>query len=224
LGTFETPPTTNNPGLADLGLWNVFANPDFPGPQAGLQQILPQLVPVSPPQISQAAMRGNDFIFSSTNGAAGWTYLVLASTNLSSPLAGWTIIATNTFDSAGRFSFTNAVAPGPSQGFYAMELGTLPPDAALAATIARFKTPTVRDLVSSEPYLHTGRMNTIEDVIEFYENFSSKARSGTVRNADPQLGGMSLDASATAPLGAFLQSLDEAAYVDIPCPCQPVPP
>jgi cytochrome c peroxidase len=89
----------------------------------------------------------------------------------------------------------------------------------LPATIALFKTPTVRDLVSSEPYLHTGRMYTIEDVLAFYQNFSAQARAGTVRNADPQLGGIFLDGSAVAPLAAFLRALDEEDYVDIPCPC-----
>jgi cytochrome c peroxidase len=104
--------------------------------------------------------------------------------------------------------------------FYSIALGTLPPDAALPGTIALFKTPTVRDLVSSEPYLHTGRMNTIEDVVEFYENFSASTRAGMVRNADPQLGGIFLDESAVAPLAAFLHALDESDYADIPCPCQ----
>ena len=220
LGVFETPPTTNNPGQVDLGLWNVFANPDFPAPQAGLQQILPQLLSVAPPQISRAAMNGNNFIVSGTNGPAGWTYLVLNTTNLSLSLGRWIIIATNAFDGAGNFSFTNILAPGAPQGFFALELGTLPPEAALPATIALFKTPTVRDLVSSEPYLHTGQMNTIEDVLEFYLNSSAEARAGTIRNADPQLSNVSLDASAVAPLAAFLRALNEAAYVDIPCPCQ----
>jgi len=225
LGIFETSPTTNNPGQVDLGLWNVFANPDFPAPQAGLQQILPQLLSVTltPPRISQATMSGSQVAFSGTNSTPGWTYFVLASTNLSSPFTAWTVVATNTFDSQGNFSFTNTVA-GPAQGFYAMEIGTLPPDAALPATIALFKTPTVRDLVSSEPYLHTGRMNTIEDVLQFYQTFSAKARAGNVRNADPQLSGILLDASATAPLAAFLRALNEANYADIPCPCQPAPP
>lgn len=219
-GIFETPPATNNPAQADLGLWNVFANPDFPAPQAGLQQILPQLLSVPPPQISRAAMNGNNFFFTGTNGAAGWTYYVLSSASLSVPLAGWTVIATNTFDGAGHFSFTNAIVPNAPRQFYAIALGTLPPDAALPGTIALFKTPTVRDLVSSEPYMHTGRMNIIEDVVEFYQNFSASARAGMVRNADPQLSGIFLDESAVAPLAAFLRALDEANYADIPCPCQ----
>jgi hypothetical protein len=219
-GIFETPPATNNPAQADLGLWNVFANPDFPAPQPGLQQILPQLLSVPPPQISRAAMAGTNLIFSGTSGAAGWTYYVLASTNLSLPLSGWIAVATNNFDGAGNFSFTNAVVPGSPRQFYAIALGTLPPDAALPGTIALFKTPTVRDLVSSEPYLHTGRMNTIEQVVGFYQNVSALARAGMVRNAGPQLSGMFLDASAVGPLAAFLRALDEADYADIPCPCQ----
>ena len=171
-------------------------------------------------QIMQAAMTGGYFVFSGTNGAPGWTYYVLASTNLEVPLAGWAVIATNAFDGAGNFSFSNAVVPGSPREFYAMALGTLPPDAALPATIALFKTPTVRDLVSSEPYLHTGQMDTIDAVIAFYQTISAQARAGRVRNADPQLSGIFLDASAGVPLAAFLRALNEEAYVDIPCPCE----
>ncbi len=94
-----------------------------------------------------------------------------------------------------------------------------PPAIALPLTIARFKTPNLRDLGSSEPYLHTGRMNTIEDVIAFYQTFSNLARSGAIRNADAELSGISLDSSAVNPLVAFLNSLNED-YFDIPCPCQ----
>jgi len=224
LGTFETPPATNSPGLADLGLWNVFANPDFPAPQAGLQQILPQLLSAAPPQISQATAGGNQVIFSGTNNTPGWTYFVLSSKNLSAPLGTWTVVATNAFDSQGHFSFTNVPTSGARVGFYAMELGTLAPDGALPATIALFKTPTVRDLNSSEPYLHSGRMNSIEDVLQFYLSFSAKARAGNVRNADPQLGGISMDSSAIAPLAAFLRALNESNYGDVPCPCQPATP
>ena len=84
---FDTPPTSGNPGQVDLGLWNVFANPDFPAPQAGLQQILPLLLSLPSPQIGGAGMNGNNFYFTGTNGSPGWTYYVLASTNLSVPLA-----------------------------------------------------------------------------------------------------------------------------------------
>ena len=220
-GIFELPPAAGNPGQVDLGLWNVFANADFPAPQAGLQQILPQLFSVPSPQIAEAAMNGNNFTFNGTNGTPGWTYYVLTATNLQLPLAGWTVIATNAFDSEGSFRFTNATAPGTTEGFYALALGTISPAAALPQTIALFKTPTVRDLVSSEPYLHTGQMDTIEEVLDFYLNFSDLARAGMARNAAPQLSGISLDASAVGPLAAFLRALDEEDYADIPCPCSP---
>ncbi len=216
---FETPPTPGNPGQVDLGLWNVFANPDFPAPQAGLQQIMPLLLTAPPPRIGWAGMNGNNFYLTGTNGSPGWTYRVLAGTNLSSPLAEWAVLATNSFDGEGHFSFTNAVDPNVPQKFYAVSLGTLPQATALPGMIALFKTPGVRDLVSSEPYLHTGRMNTIEDVLGFYLNVSAQARAGIIRNAAPQLSAITLDASAVAPLAAFLRALDEENYADIPCPC-----
>jgi cytochrome c peroxidase len=219
-GIFDSPPAPGIPGQVDLGLWNVFANPDFPAPQAALQQILPQLLGVPSPQIVAAGITGSNFYFTGANGSQGWSYHVLASTDLSRPLASWTLVATDSFDGQGNFDFTNSTNPSQSQQFYAVSLGTLPPAAALPRTIALFKTPGLRDLVSSEPYLHTGQMDTIEDVLSFYLTFSSNTRAGTVRNADPRLSGISLDASAIAPLAAFLRALDEADYADIPCPCQ----
>lgn len=219
-GIFELPPSTNNPGQVDLGLWNVFANPDFPAPQPALQQIMMQLVPMPAPQIQAAAMSGNEFIVSGANGLPGGTYYVRASTNLLSPPDSWVIVSTNTVDNEGRFGFTNTVEPDVPQGFYFVSLAPLTPAAALPHMIGLVKTPTVRDLVSSEPYLHTGQINTIEDVIGFYMTSSSNARAGMVRNADLQLGTITLDSSAVAPLAAFLRSLDEEDYADIPCPCQ----
>jgi hypothetical protein len=219
-GVFELPPVAGNPGQVDLGLWNVFANPDFPSPQSELQQILPQLISVPPPQIVQAGLIGNSFYLGGTNGPPDSTFYVLASTNLSLPLAYWTVLATNSFDEDGNFSFTNSAAADAPQQFYALSLGAISPAAALPGTIALFKTPTVRDLVSSEPYLHTGQMDTIEDVINFYGSFSGFARAGLVRNPAPQLSGILLDTSAIVPLAAFLRALDEEDYTDAPCPCQ----
>src|SRR5205085_2358780 len=63
-GTFITPPSQAQPGMVDLGLWNVFANPDFPTPQSALQQILPLLMPTAAPQIGGAARLGGELIFS----------------------------------------------------------------------------------------------------------------------------------------------------------------
>jgi hypothetical protein len=220
LGAFITPPSTNQPGQVDLGLWNVYANPDFPAPQAGLQQILPQLIATPPPpspQLTGAILNGNNFVLQGTNGPPGWTYYVLASTNLLAPVADWNLVATNIFDDQGDFVSTNAVSPGP-QVFFQLLVGAPGPAVALPLTIALFKTPNLRDLGSSQPYLHTGRMNTIEAVLAFYQNFSGLARTGAVRNAAPQLSGISLNNAAVVPLAAFLRSLNED-YFDVPCPC-----
>lgn len=215
-GTFITPPSTNHPGRTDLGLWNVFLNPDFPAPQPGLRQILPKLLPGPTPRIASATMLDGSFIFSGTNGTPGWNYRVLRSTNLNAAVGGWEIIATNTFDSAGNFSVTNE--PSGAQLFF--RISAAPSDeTALGRMIALFKTPDTRDLTSSEPYFHTGAFNRLPDVIEFYQTVSGLARSGQLRNAAPELSGISLDDSAVVPLVAFLRALDEN-YIDIPCPCE----
>jgi cytochrome c peroxidase len=42
-GRFRTSVDIDKPGFADLGLWNIFANPDIPAPQAKLQKIMCKL-------------------------------------------------------------------------------------------------------------------------------------------------------------------------------------
>jgi cytochrome c peroxidase len=82
-------------------------------------------------------------------------------------------------------------------------------DAVLPLTIGFFKTPTVRDLGQSAPYLHNGSINTIEDVINFYVNSSQLARGGTLRNGSPEMSAMSIDQTDVDPLAAFLRALNE---------------
>lgn len=54
-GPFLAPVEAARPGRVDLGLWNVIANPDVPGPQAKLRAILlPQLL--LPPATSDATL------------------------------------------------------------------------------------------------------------------------------------------------------------------------
>lgn len=40
LSRFRSAPSKDQPGFADLGVWNIFANPDFPKPQKALTTIL----------------------------------------------------------------------------------------------------------------------------------------------------------------------------------------
>lgn len=129
-GIFARVPDITHPERTDLGLWNIFANPDHPQPQARLLRAL--------------------------TGGTPATFAAL-----------------------------------------------------LPKTIARFKTPGLRDLADSAPYLHTGGKDTIEDVLEFYRVFAAKARAGEVRNAAPELRGMALVPHDIAPLAAFLRALNE---------------
>lgn len=129
-GRFRDVPTAENPQLADLGLWNIFQNPDMPKSQHSLRHVL-------------------------------------------------------------------------------VEEGKGSPDELLSRTLARFKTPGLRDLAHSDPYLHTGRMDSLEQVIEFYRRFSDLTRAAQNRNGDVELKGISLNDEDVAPLAAFLRALNE---------------
>jgi hypothetical protein len=207
-GLLETPPDPNIPGAADLGLWNVYANPDFPAPQPGLAQIVPRLLGLSSPQIETATITGNQFILDGSNGPSNAPYFVMISTGAGLSSNNWSVVATGHFDSTGRFHIV-VPAPASASVFYRLALPLPSASDILAQTIGLFKTPNLRDLGHSAPYLHTGRMDTLEEVIVFYQNKSREARLGTLRNADPRLLDIHLNNSATAPLAAFLRSLNE---------------
>jgi hypothetical protein len=130
-GPFRAIPAADKPGQTDLGLWNVYANGDFPKPQLRLQRL----------------MCGD----------------------------------------------SEACAPG----------------VLLPKSIARFKTPGLRDLGHSAPYFHTGRKTTLEEVVRFYKGIADLMRNGQVRNGAPELEGMALTEEDVSPLGAFLRGLNE---------------
>lgn len=130
-GRFRAPPAPAAPGVTDLGLWNVFANPDLPTPQEKVHRVL--------------------------------------------------------FHRHGRLSDHEL----------------------LPTTIASFKTPGLRDLLQSAPYLHTGGKDSFTDVIEFYIDVSELARAGHLRNGDPDIERITLTPEDIAPLRAFLRALSE---------------
>jgi len=83
------------------------------------------------------------------------------------------------------------------------------PDALLSASIGLFKTPGLRDLGHSQPYLHTGSKDTLEDVVRFYVTVSGLGRTAQLRNGAPELSAMHISESDVAPLAAFLRALNE---------------
>jgi hypothetical protein len=78
--------------------------------------------PTPSPHFGGLMENGNNLIISGTNGVPNWAYYVLASTNLSLPTTNWPVIATNTFDGNGNFSFTNSPGLNAPQTFYLLKL------------------------------------------------------------------------------------------------------
>jgi cytochrome c peroxidase len=134
-GRFRSPASAIKDGYTDLGVWNVFANPDIPTPQSALTRIL-----------------------------------------------------------CGEFN---------------LAADRCIPAVVLPLTEAYFRTPTVRDLGQSGPYLHNGSKDTIEEVLDFYIITANLARENILRNTSPELLGVRINASDMAPLAAFLRALNE---------------
>ena len=68
---------------------------------------------------------------------------------------------------------------------------------------AAFKTPTVRDVARTAPYMHDGSEATVEAVVEYYD------RGGTPnKNLDPLMQPLGLTAEEKAALSSFMQALD----------------
>jgi cytochrome c peroxidase len=79
--------------------------------------------------------------------------------------------------------------------------------------VGAFKTPTLRNIALTAPYMHDGSLATLEDVIEFYDN------GGRVSNDDPisdfLSGGirpLGLTEQEEADLIAFLHALTSPEY------------
>ena len=75
------------------------------------------IAPTSPPVFLSTVLSGANLVSAISNGAAGSTFYVLASTNLALPIASWTPVLTNTYP-GGNFFITNPVAPGTPRRFF----------------------------------------------------------------------------------------------------------
>ena len=133
---FRRPIELETPGVVDLGMWNIFANPDFPGPQKKLFQHSCKLA--------------------RANGVKKCTNTLL-----------------------------------------------------LPYTIATFKTPVLRDLGHSEPYMHTGQFTNLTETVALYIKTSALAKAGRLRNGDQHLKDINMTQEDVASLVAFLKALNE---------------
>jgi len=79
----------------------------------------------------------------------------------------------------------------------------------LPLAIAAFKTPVVRNLGQSDPYMHTGQFGTLNEVVSFYVTTSALAKQKRLRNGDSRLARINLNSQDIAALVAFLRALNE---------------
>jgi hypothetical protein len=74
-----------------------------------------------PPQITAEAVSGANFVISGSGGLVGATYYVLATNNVTAPLATWPRIATNVFDASGNFSASIPIDPSAPNRFFTIQ-------------------------------------------------------------------------------------------------------
>ncbi len=81
---------------------------------------------------------------------------------------------------------------------------------------AKFRTPSLRNLAFTAPYMHDGRFNTLEEVIDFYSDGlqHSPTIDPLMKNVDQ--GGVQLSAQDKADLKAFLLTLTDNDFVNNP--------
>ena len=91
-------------------------------------------------------------------------------------------------------------------------------DQFLQRMIGTFKTPTLRNLALSEPYMHNGNYASLESVLTELMRLSSLARAGKVRSADDGLSKIRITEADVHPLLAFLDSLNESLKGAYPLP------
>jgi cytochrome c peroxidase len=80
--------------------------------------------------------------------------------------------------------------------------------AARAADEGAFKTPSLRSISKSAPYMHTGSLRTLRDVVVFYRNGGEP--SGFDGTKDPAMRPLNLNEQEIDDLVEFLESLDGA--------------
>jgi cytochrome c peroxidase len=112
---------------------------------------------------------------------------------------------TGLYNLAGRLSY-----PPPNFGIY--EYTRSPGD------VGKFKTPTLRNIGLTAPYMHDGSIPTLEGVLEHYaaggRTIAAGANAGVGHNnpnKDPLIGGFKLSPQDREDLVAFLVSLGDTA-------------
>mgnify|MGYP000862192744 CR=1 FL=1 len=109
----------------------------------------------------------------------------------------------------GRFTDGQIRNNGLDSVFTDLGLGGI---TGLPQDMGKFKTPTLRNVALTAPYMHDGRFQTLEEVIEHY-NSGGHASTTIDPNMKYTTGGLSLTPEKKAQLLAFLHSLTDMDFV-----------
>lgn len=82
-------------------------------------------------------------------------------------------------------------------------------DCPLPLMLARFKTPSLRNLGHSAPYFHHGKRKKLRNVLRHYVQAQALAKHSLLKNGDPELSKMSFSHETFNEIEAFLESLNE---------------
>ncbi len=98
------------------------------------------------------------------------------------------------FNALGAFSDDNAVEKYTKLKFLSSN----------EEVLGAFKTPTLREIANTAPYMHDGRFATLEEVVDFYNELPGKPPVG---HREESLMPLNLDKDQKADLIAFLRAL-----------------
>jgi|GEM_PF-602362 len=128
--------------------------------------------------------------------------------------------------SEGRFRVQGVEQIGPGQGLASTNTGTPRPSGAdrgrfvtsgNTEDLFAFRTVSLRQIAKTAPYMHDGVLETLEDVIEFYDRGGGDEGTIDVERLDEEIAPLDLTDGEKADLLAFLHALtDETIEVKVP--------
>ena len=99
----------------------------------------------------------------------------------------------------------NALDTNPDPGHFAISGDSL--------DYGKFKSPTLRNIEFTSPYMHDGRYATLEEVVEFYSAELEKSATVDPLMKNLSAGGVQLNDEEKAALVAFLKTLSDPEYL-----------
>jgi len=119
-GSTTTNLVLSNVTPAEAGDYQVLVTNGLGSALSSPVAVLTVLPPLSA-TITNASISGTTLTLAGSGGQASGPYYLLSSTNVASPLSTWTVLSTNSFSAAGRFSVSTSISAGEAQRFYVIE-------------------------------------------------------------------------------------------------------